>query len=92
MSAESTLKLPEELSIANVAEWKSKLSSLLHEPSPLTLAADELSRVDTAAIQLLAAFAVKVQASDMELQWNNPSDALKKTAKQLGMLQSLVLD
>jgi len=92
MSAESTLKLPEELSIANVAEWKSKLSSLLHESSPLTLDAEELSRVDTAAIQLLAAFTVKVQGSDMELHWSNPSEALKKTAQQLGMLDSLVLD
>ena len=92
MSSESTLKLPEEISIANVTEWKTKLGNLLHQPSPLILDAAELSRVDTAAIQLFAAFSTKVQKLDMQFEWESPSTALSKTAQQLGMSSALGLD
>lgn len=91
MNSASFLKLPEEISIANVAEWKGKLANFMHEPSPLILDAEDLSRVDTSAIQLFAAFAKKVQNSDKVLQWQLPSNALKNTAQQLGMSRVLGL-
>ena len=91
MSSESPLKLPEEISIANVTEWKTKLAALVHEPSPLILDAEELSRVDTSAIQLFAAFATKARNADKVLQWQAPSVALINTAQQLGMSKMLGL-
>ncbi len=91
MADGSTLKLPEEISIANVTEWKNKLVDFVHEPGPLTLDAEDLSRVDTAAIQLLLAFILKAQAGDKACNWQNPSTALIKTAEQLGLARPLSL-
>ncbi|WP_286239186.1 STAS domain-containing protein [Neptuniibacter halophilus] len=92
MATGSTLKLPEELSIANVTEWKNKLIDLVNEPEPLLLEADQLARVDTAAMQLLLAFVRKASAANKSCQWQNPSTVLIETAEQLGLSQSLSLN
>jgi anti-anti-sigma regulatory factor len=92
MSSDNTLKLPEELSISNVAEWKARLAALLEQAPPLTLDAEELVRVDTAAIQMLAAFSAEASRTGTALTWHHPTDMLKTTAGQLGMTQHLALD
>ena len=91
MSTESQLALPDELSIANALEWKKRLSDLLQKEPPLSLNAAELSRVDTAAIQLLAAFVIEVKSSNIEFSWVEPSEMLKSTAQRLGMSEYLAL-
>ena len=91
MSSESQLSLPEELSIANVGEWKKRLSDFLCADSPLSLNASALSRVDTAAIQMLSAFIIQVRSSGQEFSWVEPSETLKSTAKCLGMSEYLAL-
>lgn len=92
MSTESQLTLPDELSIANATEWKKRLSDLLHQNPPISLNASALSRVDTAAVQLLLAFVTEAKKADVEFTWVEPSDALKTTAKCLGLSASLVLE
>lgn len=91
MSADSHLKLPDEISITNISEWKSKLTVFLEQTPPLTLDASELVRVDTAAIQMFAAFAIKAKTAEIDFVWENPSDTFKTTAKQLGMSDYLTL-
>ncbi|MGH1462008.1 MAG: STAS domain-containing protein [Neptuniibacter sp.] len=92
MSAKSLLTLPEELSIANAREWKKHLSDLLQKEPPLTINAADLSRVDTAAIQMLAAFVIQTKQSNQEFSWVEPSDMFTLTAQRLGMSQNLNLD
>ena len=91
MSSESQLSLPEELSIANVGEWKKRLSELLRQDPPLSLNAAALTRVDTAAIQMLAAFIIQVRSSGQEFSWVEPSETLKSTSICLGMSEYLAL-
>lgn len=91
MSSESQLSLPEELSIANVSEWKKQLSELLLKDTPLSLDAAALTRVDTAAIQMLSAFIIQVRSSGQEFSWVEPSETLKSTAQCLGMSEYLAL-
>lgn len=91
METGSTLYLPEEISIANVAEWKNKLIDFIREPAPLILDAENLSRVDTAALQLMTAFTHKAQAENKAVSWKNPTATLLKTAEQLGLEQALSL-
>ena len=91
MTSVSTLKFPEEISIANVTEWKHKLVDFLNVPSPLILDGENLLRVDTSAIQLMAAFVLKAVAQDKAVQWQNPSPALLQTVQQLGLKETLLL-
>lgn len=91
MTSVSTLKFPEEISIANVTEWKHKLVDFLNAPSPLILDGENLLRVDTSAIQLMAAFVLKAVAQDKTVQWQNPSPALLQTVQQLGLKETLLI-
>ena len=92
MSAENTLKLPEEISIANVGDWQDKLTAALQDASSLTLDASELSRVDTAGVQLLAVLFKQAQASNVTIGWSANSSTLETTASQLGLKSVLLLN
>lgn len=91
MASGSILKLPEEISIANVTEWKNKLVDFTSEPGPYVLDGADLLRLDTAAIQLLVAFIHKLESQNKEMEWQNPSPALIKTAEQLGLKTALLI-
>lgn len=56
MTTDKILVLPEEISIANISQWHSELSDLLQQSSSIDIAASDLSRLDTAAVQLLSVF------------------------------------
>jgi anti-anti-sigma regulatory factor len=92
MSAENTLKLPEEISIANVGDWQDKLAAALQDASSLTLDAAELSRVDTAGVQLLAVLFKQAQSSGVSIGWSASSATLETTAGQLGLKSELLLN
>ncbi|PIE25537.1 MAG: hypothetical protein CSA60_00180 [Neptuniibacter caesariensis] len=91
MSIENTLDLPEEISIANITEWKTKFVNFSMEPTPLLLNAERLERVDTAAMQLMLAFVNKARAEDKSITWDKPSSAFLNMAKQLGLTDALQL-
>lgn len=92
MSAENTLKLPEEISIANVGDWQDKLAAALQDASSLTLDAAELSRVDTAGVQLLAVLFKQAESSGVSIGWSASSATLETTASQLGLKSELLLN
>lgn len=92
MGADSILQMPEELSIANVTEWQQALGDFAKDADNVTLDAENLSRVDTAALQLLTAFFVMLKSQQKEVSWRNPSDTLVRTAKQLGLETTLLLN
>ncbi len=91
MESSSVLTLPEEISIANVSEWKTKLGDFLDEASPQALDAEELARVDTAALQLFVAFMRSAKNKEKSCNWKNPSNSLLNTADQLGLKEVLAL-
>ena len=92
MSAENSLSLAEEISIMNVAEWQSTLLEVLENSTVINLDAAELCRIDTAGMQLLTAFVMQAQSAGIDFKWQNPSQILIGTAKQLGLEQALLLE
>lgn len=92
MSTGSTLDLPEEISIANIGEWKNKFVEFVTDSEPLVLNAENLSRVDTSAIQLILALIKKAETENKQISWVNPSTVLINTAKQLGLEKELGLE
>lgn len=92
MSADAPLQLPEEISIANVSEWQSRLQTTLDSSDEIVLDAANLTRVDTSAVQLLAAFVQQSQAQGKSVSWTAHSETLSKTAALLGLEQALLLN
>ncbi|WP_432471786.1 STAS domain-containing protein [Amphritea sp. HPY] len=89
MTTDKTLMLPEEISIANISQWHSELSDLLQQASGIDIDASDLSRLDTAAVQLLTVFSNTARDSGVNINWLSVSDNLKTTAQQLGLDQLL---
>lgn len=86
------LVLPEEISIVNIGEWKDKLTDLLEASSSIAINASDLTRVDTAAVQLMVAFIKELQTQNIEFEWANRSTELDKVARQLGLESMLQLE
>ena len=89
MNTDKTLVLPEEISISNISQWHSELNDLLQQASSIDIDASDLSRLDTAAVQLLSVFSNTARDSGINLNWLSVSDDLQTTAQQLGLDQLL---
>ena len=74
-------------------EWlKHALCALAAHPAPVVLDAAAVQRVDTAALQLLAAFVRDRRLAGRAVCWQTPSAALETAARLLGMSSMLQLD
>ncbi|WP_271272934.1 STAS domain-containing protein [Aliamphritea hakodatensis] len=85
------LQLPEEISIVNIGEWKDKFTDLLESSASISINAADLTRVDTAAVQLLVVFIKELQSHNIDYEWQNRSAELDKVARQLGLASMLQL-
>ncbi len=86
------LVLQAECTLGNGVELKSALCALLAHEGPVTLDAAAVERIDTAALQLLAAFVRDRRLAGAALQWRAVSPALHSAARLLGMDTMLALD
>ena len=91
MTVGSQLALPEEISIINVDDWKTRLLAFANEPTPHTFDASLLTRVDTAALQLFAVFAAELASNGKTFSWQSPTPELIQTARHLGLERTLSL-
>ena len=79
------LSLPEDLGIAAVASVHEELRARLDAGQATRLLAAEVSRVDGAGLQLLAAFARECDRLGQALTWDGPSEPLYRAATLLGL-------
>jgi len=91
MNDDSSLRLPEEISIQNVNEWRATLLEVLQNNSAVNIDAADLSRIDTAGLQLLTVFVTEMISAGKTLQWESSSRMLVTTARQLGLDKKLLL-
>ena len=84
MEGNDTFKLPEALTIAQMALFKSELLTLVEQDGDVSLDASALQRVDAAGLQWLLVLKRALQAHDHELHWKNVSDAFADTAHRGG--------
>jgi ABC-type transporter Mla MlaB component len=87
-----TLKLPRELSIRTIEALRTELQGLLAGDDAIELDGGTVSRVDTASLQLLGAFAVEIGRRGESLRWQSASPLLSSTARSLGLLALLGLE
>jgi phospholipid transport system transporter-binding protein len=77
--------LSAECTIAEAAPLQAELSGLLDTDTPVTLDAGEVQRIDTAGMQVIAAFVRERNANGRQVQWRNTPPTLLSAARLLGL-------
>ena len=83
--ATSSVTLPADCTIAQTAAVKSRLAPLLGRASAITLDGNAVRRVDSAGLQLLAAFVRERRASGRSVAWRDVSPVFSAAATLLGL-------
>jgi ABC-type transporter Mla MlaB component len=86
------LSLTSDCTIAEATALKAGLMQLLSHESAVTLDGSAVQRIDTACLQLLAAFVLEREARGRHVEWQEATDALTSSARTLGLLPVLRLD
>jgi ABC-type transporter Mla MlaB component len=80
-----TLRLDAQCTIAQASAVKARLARLLGHPASVTLDAGSVERIDTACLQLLAAFFRDRRAAERPVAWSKASAELLESARLLGL-------
>ncbi|MEW6991731.1 lipid asymmetry maintenance protein MlaB [Colwelliaceae bacterium 6441] len=77
--------LPDELTIAQVEEYKSQFIDFINKNDVIELDDSQVNRIDTVGIQLLLAAVIYIAAQNKSLVWQNKSLIISQSIKQLGI-------
>jgi anti-anti-sigma regulatory factor len=84
-AADAALALPAECTLADAATLKVRLAALLTTESPVTIDVSGVRRIDTASLQLLAAFARDRRASRLAVGVRGESPAFGEAVRLTGL-------
>lgn len=90
--AKRTVNLGDSKTIADAAALQTRLQALLERSGPVVLDAAKLARVDTAALQVLAAFMEAADAARLSVSWKQPGAPVIEASQRLGLQAKLGLD
>lgn len=93
MSGLVEIELPENLTIAYIHPIHEQFEAAIDDKDhdEILIKASEVTRADTAGVQLLYAFVKAAQEHNIKLDWHEPSAKLCSAASILGMEQILGL-
>jgi len=77
--------------IRNVTAFQAELAQRLDDSGPVQIDGGGAERVDTAILQLLAAFVRDAKADGRKLEWTACSASLQRAASSLGLEAALGL-
>lgn len=92
MSGEVNIRCGEVLDISAVADLYQQLNHALEQEGVVNLQADSIERIDTAGLQVFVSFIQEMKRRDRVLHWQDPSEALMRSANYLGLKKILLLD
>jgi anti-anti-sigma regulatory factor len=81
--------LQAECLIETADALKKELLLRLHGTSPILIDASQVGRIDTASLQVLAAFARDCRTAGREVEWVGASPALSDSARLLNLSSML---
>jgi phospholipid transport system transporter-binding protein len=88
---EGTLALAADCTVVQADTLKSELARRVAQPQPVGLDVSALQRIDTAGLQLLAAFVRDRRTAGRAIEWHGRSPALEAAAGLLGLNAMLEL-
>jgi anti-anti-sigma regulatory factor len=77
--------------IRTVTAFQAELAERLDESGPVQIDGSGVERIDTATLQLLAAFVRDLRAEARAVEWVQCSAALRRAASSLGLESALSL-
>ena len=77
--------------VSEATSLREHLAALLDEPQPVKLDASALQRIDTASLQLIAAFVRERAGSGRAVEWHGAAPVLAIAAQLLGLTSLLEL-
>jgi ABC-type transporter Mla MlaB component len=89
--APGPLMLPADCVIGSVPELRTALVSRVSSETAVTLDAAKVERIDTASLQLLAAFVRERRAAGLAFEWAGVPDAVTEAAALLNLTTHLGL-
>jgi ABC-type transporter Mla MlaB component len=89
--SDEALALAAECTVAEADALKGELARRLDESAPVTLDVSALQRIDTAGLQLLAAFIRDRRTAGRAVAWRGRAPALEAAAGLLGLTNMLEL-
>ncbi len=90
-SPANVLRCGSSLYIANVAELRERMLEVCASARPILLDASDPDRIDTAGVQLLAAFVRYCRDQDIPFEWQEVPPSLREAAARLGLAERLDL-
>ncbi|MES0372564.1 MAG: STAS domain-containing protein [Mariprofundaceae bacterium] len=90
-SGPQTVLLEESLGIAQVEGFHKTLLSTLNSATEVEIDVVGLQQIDAAGVQLLYAFVLDAGKRDISVSWKSTSEALARSAEQLGLSDQLGL-
>jgi len=87
----TTLALTAECLVSDARSLKERLAALVGEPGNVTLDASALQRIDTAALQVIAAFVRERTDFGHTVEWQGSAPVLATAAQLLGLTTLLRL-
>jgi anti-anti-sigma regulatory factor len=87
----SSLKIAAVCTLREAAAFKAQLLEQLDAGGDVGIDAGAVDKIDTAGLQLLAAFARKLASEGRGLSWSATTAELHKAAAQVGLLEALQL-
>ena len=88
---EESIKLDGVVNIAKAEVLFHEMEELIRLSHPTKIYAPDVTRVDTAALQLIASFIAHMDNDGTSVEWDGVSEELRAAAKLLGMEQALNL-
>jgi ABC-type transporter Mla MlaB component len=88
-NGETQVVFEPQLDVAQTRGLYRELDSALTTRKPLALDASHVERIDTAALQLLAAFCCAARDAGVAVRWRGASKALRSAAAFLDLRQTL---
>ena len=84
-----TVMLQVNCSVRDAAEFRRSLLDVIASETPVIIDATQLERIDTAALQVLAAFVRDRRAQGRGVTWVHVNEVLSEAARTLGLFASL---
>lgn len=88
---QTTIVCSSSMDISGAGELRLQLMDAINTKESVVLDAAKIEKVDTAALQILTAFFKDADATNIEVQWKDPTQALTTAASLLGLNETLRL-
>ena len=88
---ETWVTLDESLDVSDIGEFRNTMKKVVLRKAPIILDGSAVTRIHTAALQVLLALVKAIKSKDKSFRWESVSEPLLSAATTLGLEKELGL-